>query len=125
MPNNRDLIEIFGHLPSDLSSAARSLWNLGACPFTHKGCIQYNHDQSIIYGTCSVTSPYGDVIICPNRLYANDYQTIRRVSTDAFGEAMPFLLFDEYLVTTEMRGMDTNIWQIRRRHRPFHDQNTD
>jgi hypothetical protein len=66
----RELIEIFGYNPNDLTKSVRTLWSLGACPFILRGCSKHNHDQSIIYGTCSVSSPFGDVIICPNRLYA-------------------------------------------------------
>lgn len=69
----KDLIEIFGYAPDDMTTQCRSLWNLSACPFINKQCTKTNHDGSIIYGTCSVSSPYGDCIICPNRLYENDY----------------------------------------------------
>ncbi len=96
MKKKRDLVEVFGYAPEDLSSAARSLWNIGGCPFVNKACIKINHDQTITYGTCSVTSPYGDIIICPNRLYADDYGTLKRVAKDAFGD-ITFLLFDEYI----------------------------
>ncbi len=100
MLKKKDLVEIFGHAPDDLSLSARSLWNLGACPFLKKSCIKINHDQSIVYGTCSVTSPHGDVIICPNRFYADNYAVLRRAAEDAFG-SIPFLLFREYI---EQRG---------------------
>ena len=96
----KDLVEIFGYTPDDLSFAARSLWNLGACPFVSKACIKINHDQSIVYGTCAVTSPHGDVIICPNRFYADNYAVLRQAAEDAFGD-IPFLLFSEYI---EQRG---------------------
>lgn len=96
MKKKKDLVEVFGYAPDDLSKEARSLWNIGGCPFINKACIKINHDKTITYGTCSVTSPYGDIIICPNRLYANDYITIKRVARDAFGN-IPFLLFDEYI----------------------------
>lgn len=96
----RDLVEIFGYAPDDLSFEARSLWNFGACPFLKKSCIKINHDQSIVYGTCSVTSPHGDVIICPNRFYADNYAVLRQAAEDAFG-GIPFLLFSEYI---EQRG---------------------
>lgn len=96
-PAGKDLVEVFGHSPDDLSAAARSLWNLGACPFTSKACTKTNHDTSITYGTCSVTTPFGDCIICPNRLYQNNYATLKRVATDAFGVAVKFLMFDEYV----------------------------
>lgn len=97
MSNRRDLVEIFGYSPVDLTPEVRSLWALGACPFLNKECVKINHDQTIIYGTCSVTSPYGDVIICPNRLYANNYETLLKVSHDAFGTDIPFLTYGQYI----------------------------
>ncbi len=93
----RDLIEIFGYSPDDLTDEARSLWRLGACPFIEKACTKFNHDRSIIYGTCSVTSTYGDIIICPNRFYENDYKSIRRVSKDVFGDKLKLYFFNEYI----------------------------
>lgn len=97
MTNNRDLTELFGYSPTDTSIEARSLWNIGACPFTNTKCIKHNHDQSIIYGTCSVHSFEKDVIICPYRLYAENYSSLRRVAKDAFGDNLPFYLFKEYV----------------------------
>jgi len=97
MKNHRDLTELFGYSPTDTSLEARSLWNMGACPFTKTKCIKHNHDQSIIYGTCSVHSFGKDVIICPFRLYAENYMSLRRVSEDAFGSNLPFYLFKEYV----------------------------
>jgi hypothetical protein len=92
----KDLIEIFGFSPKLLDSDVRKYWTLGACPFIKQKCVKFNHDQSIIYGTCSVSSPYGDIIICPNRLYANNYETIRKVSEDAFGKTK-FYSFAEFI----------------------------
>ncbi|MCB1807752.1 MAG: restriction endonuclease [Candidatus Competibacteraceae bacterium] len=97
MSRKRDLVELFGYSPDDLTSTARTLWQLGGCPFINKACIKFNHDQTVIYGTCSVTSPYGDIVICPNRLYADNYRTLQRVSEDAFGNSIPFLMYEQYL----------------------------
>lgn len=97
MSRRRDLIEIFGYSPDDLTISVRALWSMGGCPFTNKSCIKINHDQSITYGTCSVTSPYGDIIICPNRLYANNYAVLLKVSKDAFGDKIPFLMYDQFI----------------------------
>jgi len=97
----RDLVEIFGYAAGDVTNTARTLWNLQACPFINKACIKFNHDQSIVYGTCSVTSPYGDTIICPNRLYANGYAAIWDVARDAFGDEYQHLTFEQYI---EQRG---------------------
>ena len=96
MGNKRDLVECFGYAPTDLSREARSLWNVGGCPFTNKACVKINHDQTIIYGTCSVTSPYGDVVVCPNRLYAEDYSSLKRVAVCAYPD-VKLLMFDEYI----------------------------
>ena len=101
MPDTRtrrkDLVEVFGYGPDDLTPAARSLWNIGGCPFTNKPCSKTNHDASVTYGTCSVTTPYGDCIICPNRLYENEHASLKRVAQDAFGADVPMLMFDEYI----------------------------
>lgn len=97
MRKKRDLVEVFGYKPDDLTPEVRKLWDLGACPFLNKECIKINHDRTIIYGTCSVTSSFGDVIICPNRLYANDYETLLKVSHDAYGEHLPFFTFEEFI----------------------------
>lgn len=94
--NPRSLIEVFGHAPNDITSKARKFWGLNACPFTGRACSKFDHTNTICYGTCSVSNAGQDVIICPNRLYANNYETIRHVSEDVFGK-LPFMLFDEYL----------------------------
>lgn len=92
----RSLIEVFGYAPNDITPKARKFWNLSACPFVGRACTKYDHTNTICYGTCAVSNAGQDVIICPNRLYANNYQTIMHVSEDAFGN-IPFMLFDEYL----------------------------
>ena len=92
----RSLVEIFGHDPKDITPTARNFWQLSACPFIEKACSKYDHTNTICYGTCSVTNTGQNVIICPNRLYANNYETIRKVSTDVFGD-IPFMLFDGYI----------------------------
>lgn len=94
-PKN-DIVEIFGYAPNDTSNGCRSLWNLGACPFVSHPCSKTNHDKTIVYGTCSVTTSFGDCIICPNRLYANKFATLKAVSCDAFGD-IPFYTYQEYI----------------------------
>lgn len=94
--NSRSLIEVFGHAPDDITSKARKFWGLNACPFMGRACTKFDHTNTICYGTCSVSNAGQNVIICPNRLYANNYETIRHVSEDVFGK-LPFMLFDEYL----------------------------
>jgi len=94
--NPRSLIEVFGHAPNDTTPKARKFWGLNACPFMGRACTKFDHTNTICYGTCSVSNVGQKVIICPNRLYANNYETIRHVSEDVFGK-LPFMLFDEYL----------------------------
>lgn len=94
--NKNDIAEIFGYTPSDISKEVRLLWNLEACPFVNEKCTKFNHDQTIVYGTCSVSNKNADVIICPKRLYANNYDAIRKVSIDTFGD-IPMYLFNEFI----------------------------
>ena len=101
----KDIAEIFGHNPDDLSETARSLWSVNACPFIEGPCTKTNHDKSIIYGVCSVRNLNGDeVIVCPNRLYADNYSVIRSVSHDAFGSEVDFCTYREYVRRRQIRG---------------------
>jgi hypothetical protein len=93
----KDLVEVFGYEPDDISPDARTLREMGACPFIGTSCSKMNHDKTVIYGTCSVTSPDGDCIICPNRLYADDLDTLRRVAGEVYGADTPFLRFPDYV----------------------------
>ena len=94
-PRN-DIVEIFGYAPNDTTQECRSLWCIGACPFTSSPCTKTNHDKSVIYGTCSVTTAFGDCIVCPNRFYADKFGVLRRVAKDAFGD-IPFYTYQEYV----------------------------
>lgn len=100
--SGKDIEEIFGYAPDDLTEQARTTWRLQACPFVGRGCIKYNHDRSICYGTCSISNRVAKgaketIIICPNRFYANNYATIRKVAQDAFGDNYPFYIYSEYV----------------------------
>lgn len=95
-PKN-DIVEIFGYAPDDLSVEARTLWKLGACPFINKGCTKSNNEKTVVYGACSVTSKFGDCIVCPNRLYEDNYKTLRKVAEENFGSNLEFLTFEEYI----------------------------
>jgi hypothetical protein len=100
----KDLIEVFGYAPNDTTTQCRSLWNLSACPFINKQCTKANHDGSIVYGTCSVSSPYGDCVICPNRLYENDYAALRTIAKEAFDESLPFFMYEQFIPVREKVG---------------------
>lgn len=97
----KDLIEVFGYAPDDLTPQCRSLWRLSACPFINKQCTKANHDGSVIYGTCSVTSPYGDCVICPNRLYERNYSILREIAKEVFDEKLEFLMYEQFIPQRE------------------------
>lgn len=95
-PRN-DIVELFGYAPDDLSVAARNAWDNRFCTFVNAPCSKANHDRSEIYGTCSVTSIGEECVICPNRLYANSYETLAAVARDAFGEDLNIFTYDQYV----------------------------
>ncbi|MEK6788072.1 MAG: restriction endonuclease [Pseudomonadota bacterium] len=99
----RSLVEVFGYSPTDTTPTARKFWQLNACPFIGKSCSKYDHTNTICYGTCSVTNTGQNVVICPNRLYADGYATLKRVSTEVFGYTQ-FMLFDEYIKAVTKPG---------------------
>lgn len=86
----KDIAELFGYPSDDLSVGARLAAQTQQCPFLGKKCTKFNHDQTVIYGTCSVSlnsasdSKY-DIIICPKRLYADEYKVIRDVASSVWG----------------------------------------
>jgi len=92
----KDIAELFGYPSDHISKDSKLFWDTQACPFTGTSCGKKNHDGSVVYGTCSVSSNEGDVIICPNRLYADDYKTLRAVASDVFGTG-EFFTFPDYL----------------------------
>jgi hypothetical protein len=101
----KDIAEIFGHSPDDLSEHARSLWSVNACPFVEGPCSKKSHDGSVVYGVCSVRNLNDDeVIVCPNRLYAENYKIIRAVSSDAFGKNVEFCTYSEYVRRRTQKG---------------------
>ena len=101
----KDIAEIFGHAPDDLTEPARSLWSSDACPFVGGTCTKTNHDKSIVYGVCSVQNNDGnEVIVCPKRLYANDYEVIKKVSEAVFGRDIDCFTFDGFAQQKQKKG---------------------
>jgi hypothetical protein len=93
---SHSLTEIFGHAPDDDSRHVRMLWDSGICPFLNSKCSKINHQSGVIYGGCTIQSPiYKDVIICPKRLYADNYATLKHIAKDAFG-AIPFVFYENF-----------------------------
>lgn len=103
--SQRALVEVFGFDPIDHTGIARKYWELKACPFIRRACTKYDHTNEICYGTCSVTNSGKNVIICPNRLYADNYATIRNVGKSVFGEKK-FLLFNDFINESTLGTLD-------------------
>ena len=82
--------ELFGYDPDSerIGEAIRSL----TCPFIGDACRKF-FSNGMPSGLCSAsqTKSKENVICCPQRLYANDYEILKRVSNDAFGAAVPLL----------------------------------
>lgn len=98
-----DLCEIFGYAPDDTSEQARRQWKSQNCPFVGNTCIKHSHPQEgsvVVYGSCSITNRtkngIEEIIICPQRLYANGYESLRRVMRDAVQAELPLYMADEY-----------------------------
>jgi len=101
--SGNDICEAFGHAPDDTTAPARQQWKSQECPFVGGTCIKHSHPQNgvaVIYGTCSVVNATRggkeEVIICPQRLYAGGYATLKACIEDAIGALPAFYLADEY-----------------------------
>jgi len=80
------ITEVFGYSPTDTSPEAVEHRESQQCPFTKRLCWKTFRSGGVINGTCSVKPPTSDeVIVCPNRLYAEGYAILRDVAKVAFG----------------------------------------
>lgn len=87
--SGRDIVELFGFAPNDLTPLALKNWNDRSCPFTQSSCSKTNHDKSVVYGVCSVTSgskstDLSEVIVCPKRLYGDNFSIFDHVAADVW-----------------------------------------
>jgi hypothetical protein len=83
--------ELFGYSPADQSAVARKARKSLQCPFLGKTCTKTLSDGTIS-GMCTLQPmTSGPVICCPVRLYANDYQVLRDVATQAFGDGIDLI----------------------------------
>jgi hypothetical protein len=84
-----DIAELFGYAPDDRSPRALKIKLDRACPFVGGTCSKTNHDQSEIYGVCSVSygvkSAEHDIVVCPKRLYTDSYACLKRVADETWG----------------------------------------
>lgn len=98
---SNDLAEIFGYEPDDRTDAARKQWKSQKCPFVGNICVKHSHPRSgetaTIYGSCSVVNKNHrrkaeEVILCPQRLYADNYRTLKECGIDAFGSVIDMVM---------------------------------
>lgn len=82
----KDISEVFGYPARDRSPDVMRLRRLRICPFLRDKCTKVDHRGNRT-GVCSVFNPNEGVetIICPNRLYFDNYRVLREVIEDAFG----------------------------------------
>ncbi len=84
------IAELFGYSPTDQSEVARNSRANCLCPFADDGsnaCTKEIGDRSnrIKSGVCSISDSTGQpVVICPIRMYANNYQLLNNVAALAF-----------------------------------------
>ena len=79
--------EFFGYSAEDISDKAQTAAIQQLCPFSSKPCTKILARDRIISGVCAIrqkSAQSPDVICCPIRLYADDYQMLRELSKKAF-----------------------------------------
>ena len=110
--SKNDFAELFGYSPDDTSDPARRQWKSQNCPFVGGTCIKrINIPGSgwVVSGTCSVANkPRGgieEVIICLQRLYADDYGSLRACVGDALDDTLPVYLADKYAELKRSGGL--------------------
>jgi hypothetical protein len=85
----KDIAELFGFAPDDMSPSATDAFHNKICPFSKRKCSKTDHLGKMAYGVCSVTNgsskdKRNDVIVCPVRIYANDYNVLQLVAEDVW-----------------------------------------
>ncbi len=82
------LFEFFGFAPEDMTATAQAVRDSQQCPFLGGTCIK-RFKSGLLSGACSVKpATSGPVIICPNRMYAEEYVVLLDVATACFGEGV-------------------------------------
>src|ERR1700679_450767 len=89
-----NIFEFFGYDPRDQSAEAKKARQTCECPFLQSECTKKLHDSSP-GGACSLIQGDSPVIICPIRLYANDYQILRDVCDRAFEPGLELIIGTE------------------------------
>lgn len=78
LPMSNTIYEWYGYHPADRSDAALEAALDKYCPFLRDDCTK-------VGGACTVARSDGPVIVCPNRLYFDNFAVLRDIAQDAFG----------------------------------------
>jgi len=94
------IIETFGYPTNDTSETAKSQRESLICPFLGKTCWKKFRAGGIVNGTCVVKPPTStEVIVCPDRLYAENFKILHDVAVEAFGRPMSLIGATELVPT--------------------------
>lgn len=86
------ITEIFGYATSDTSAIALAQRKSQICPFISKTCWKRFRAGGVVNGTCVVKAPMSDeVIVCPDRMYAENFRILKEVATEAFGPSIKLI----------------------------------
>ena len=80
------IYEFFGYRADDTSEVALDSAATYSCPFLHRKCTKSLKVGPS--GACALENTSEKVICCPNRLYADDYQLLKKISERAFGKVL-------------------------------------
>jgi hypothetical protein len=83
------ITETFGYATSDTSGVALAQRKSEVCPFLDKTCWKRFRNGGLVNGTCAVKPPTSEeIIVCPDRLYAENFRILQDVVLEAFGPSM-------------------------------------
>lgn len=95
------ITETFGYATSDTSDIALAQRKSLVCPFLNRRCWKTFRAGGLVHGTCVVKAPTSEeVIVCPDRLYAENFSVLRDVAVEAFGPSMKLIAASE-IVSSE------------------------
>lgn len=86
------ITETFGYATSDTSDTALAQRKSEICPFIGQTCWKRFRNGGLVNGTCVVKAPMSEeVIVCPDRLYAEKFRILRDVTLEVFGPSMKLI----------------------------------
>jgi hypothetical protein len=85
------ITEFFGYRAEDKSDTALRVAASRICPFLRSQCAKILSRDRAVSGVCAIrqkTDGSPSVICCPIRLYSDDYRVLKRLSNNAFNQAL-------------------------------------